>query len=363
MRDEFSKATKIKLAQRVRLTCSYPSCGRITVGADLKNTEGVINLGVAAHIHAASAGGVRYDPNMTTKERKSIENAIWLCETHAKLIDADHTKYSADTIKQWKVIAEKTAHKKVTELSKDFDDIPTTFINLNNKIIFEGRWISVENNTWNFEVGNFLLGNIENLKSLSIKKDNQIFENYIIIESQGDGRLLNGNFSWRFVDNRYEIYVSVQDKQIRINPNNVGADIALREDGDLDIGADLKIISGIENAKQIISSTLSTKFGDIFYDLAFGSYFSNYYWKFKNDVDLLNRLLKLEIARLISIPLYEPDNSISTAPLNFINRIIDVKILNNNIQNNRLSIKLKLEWGNHEIWEDKINVYIHSSEK
>ena len=39
----------------------------------------VIDTGVAAHICAATIGGPRYKAEMTTEERKDINNAIWLC--------------------------------------------------------------------------------------------------------------------------------------------------------------------------------------------------------------------------------------------------------------------------------------------
>lgn len=63
-------------------------CRRTTIGPKLSG-EGTINLGEAAHIKAASPGGKRYDPNMTPEERASYENGIWMCRTHAALIDRD----------------------------------------------------------------------------------------------------------------------------------------------------------------------------------------------------------------------------------------------------------------------------------
>lgn len=36
----------------------------------------------------------------------SIENAIWLCQTCAKLVDNDQERFSADILRAWKVAAE-----------------------------------------------------------------------------------------------------------------------------------------------------------------------------------------------------------------------------------------------------------------
>ena len=88
MRDDFSEATKKELAAMVGYKCSNPCCRRTTIGPKLSG-EGTINLGEAAHIKAASPGGKRYDPDMTPEERAGYENGIWMCRTHAALIDRD----------------------------------------------------------------------------------------------------------------------------------------------------------------------------------------------------------------------------------------------------------------------------------
>lgn len=67
------------------------------------------NVGVAAHITAASVGGPRFDSALTPEERQSIGNGIWLCQTHAKEIDDDEVGYPADLLRAWKKNAEEDA--------------------------------------------------------------------------------------------------------------------------------------------------------------------------------------------------------------------------------------------------------------
>ena len=69
---------------------------------------------MAAHIHAASRGGPRYDPSQTENERKHIENAIWLCQSCSVLVDRDSATYTADMLRNWKKIAETRAHQQMT---------------------------------------------------------------------------------------------------------------------------------------------------------------------------------------------------------------------------------------------------------
>jgi hypothetical protein len=100
-RDEFSKEVKETLAKRVGTLCSNPQCSVPTYGPSESPSKS-LNKGVAAHIRAAARGGPRYDPNISSEERKSISNGIWLCESCAKLIDSDQKRYTIGIIKRWK---------------------------------------------------------------------------------------------------------------------------------------------------------------------------------------------------------------------------------------------------------------------
>lgn len=106
-RDDFTKPVVDRLAKRVGMKCSYPDCRAPTAGPD--GTEGVTNVGVAAHITAASPGGARYDDTLTPEQRSDISNGIWLCQTHAKLIDDDELTYPPAVLREWKETAEHMA--------------------------------------------------------------------------------------------------------------------------------------------------------------------------------------------------------------------------------------------------------------
>lgn len=108
MRDDFSSKVKDTAGRRVAFRCSNPSCGRVTSGPR-EDPSSAMNLGVAAHITAASEGGPRYDAYVTVEQRKSHENVIWLCQTCAKLIDSDVQRYDVATLVEWKRGAEARA--------------------------------------------------------------------------------------------------------------------------------------------------------------------------------------------------------------------------------------------------------------
>src|SRR5262249_37628223 len=107
-RDEFPKEVVRALQERAGNRCSSPDCRRLTSGPNLA-PEKATRIGVAAHITAAAPGGPRYDPSLTSEERRSIQNGIWLCQSCARLIDADPARYPVPRLLQWKQEAEQVA--------------------------------------------------------------------------------------------------------------------------------------------------------------------------------------------------------------------------------------------------------------
>lgn len=100
-RDGFSPQTADGLAKRAASTCSNPDCAQVTSGPS-SDPEKATNVGVAAHICAASPKGPRYDATMTSGERKSASNGVWLCQRCAKLIDNDEQRYPVALLRRWK---------------------------------------------------------------------------------------------------------------------------------------------------------------------------------------------------------------------------------------------------------------------
>jgi hypothetical protein len=112
MRDDFSLKIKETMAKRVGMLCSNPGCRKLTSGPR-DDPAKALNLGVAAHITAASANGPRFDSTLTPQERKSHANALWLCQFCAKLIDNDEKHYDVAVLKKWKTLAEESARLSV----------------------------------------------------------------------------------------------------------------------------------------------------------------------------------------------------------------------------------------------------------
>ena len=108
MRDDFPTGVKEELAKRVGYLCSNPACRQPTSGPQ-STASGTVNIGVAAHITAASPGGPRFNSTLFSDQRTSAENGIWLCQTCAKLIDSDLSRYTVEKLTEWKSDAEAAA--------------------------------------------------------------------------------------------------------------------------------------------------------------------------------------------------------------------------------------------------------------
>jgi hypothetical protein len=65
-----------------------------------------MNVGVASHITAAAPGGPRYDPNLTSEQRRLQSNGIWLCQTHGKAVDSDEGHFTVEMLRDWKRLTE-----------------------------------------------------------------------------------------------------------------------------------------------------------------------------------------------------------------------------------------------------------------
>ena len=117
-RDDFSEPVKRILAARVGHICSRPECRATTSGPQFM-PNAAVNVGVAAHITAASPQGPRYQATLSPEERSSPDNGIWLCQNCAKLVDNDDQRFTIELLRAWKIAAEQHASERVGKTSSN----------------------------------------------------------------------------------------------------------------------------------------------------------------------------------------------------------------------------------------------------
>lgn len=105
-RIDFSLQTKRLIADRAGHRCSYPTCNKITIGPGSSDTQ-ISTSGTAAHIYSASSAGPRGQGGLSVDELKHPTNAIWLCATHARLVDNNRgEKYPPELLLSYKQLQE-----------------------------------------------------------------------------------------------------------------------------------------------------------------------------------------------------------------------------------------------------------------
>ena len=70
-------------------------------------------VGVGAHITAASKKGPRYDKDLSPEERSDVNNGVWMCQTHAKLVDDNASKHTVPELRRWKTQHEDWVFRRV----------------------------------------------------------------------------------------------------------------------------------------------------------------------------------------------------------------------------------------------------------
>lgn len=131
MRDDFAEDVKRTAANRVNNRCSNPDCRRPTSGPQVDPAK-YMNVGVAAHITAASPGGPRYAPSLSPEQRKHANNAIWLCQFCGRLVDNDEVRFPVSLLQRWKKTTEVDA---LASLVKIVTSVAPTQANLSQEEI------------------------------------------------------------------------------------------------------------------------------------------------------------------------------------------------------------------------------------
>jgi hypothetical protein len=362
MRDDFNKPIRELLAQRVAYRCSYPNCPAITVGPATGSDQKIVT-GEAAHITAASPRGPRFDPSLTSSQRSAAANGIWMCAYHAGLIDKDQVKYAPDTLRLWKQQAELRARNELENTTPIPSTTTHTLIAITHKIIFYGVWKKAEEREWTFQVGNFVEGSQADLKRYFLRQNEFTqFDRFIIVESEGEGREME-KFSWELTsDQQYEIICTILPPAPRIRPEQVGADIDMHMRF---VDGDIAIVEGLDAALQRLYICLSTPVGSIFYARESGSHLHYFFDKYAGDKILLERLIKLELSRLLTVKVNDDikDRSSLSPELNFISRVLGVQLLTIKPVNHMVTLQLHLEWGDGSPWQGKMEFCTNPNSK
>ena len=86
---DFSYKVKRVVAERAGHRCSFLGCDKTTLGP-AKSDDKSLKDSIAAHIYASEMGEARGTGGLIEEQHKSAANGIWICSSHANLIDKNN---------------------------------------------------------------------------------------------------------------------------------------------------------------------------------------------------------------------------------------------------------------------------------
>jgi hypothetical protein len=360
-RDEFSRETKRIVALRASHRCSFPGCPQITAGPSDESPEAVSMIGKAAHIHAAAPGpgARRYLASMTPQERSDISNAIWLCATHADLIDRDEATYTAEKLRSMKHAHEALCAERQRNATLAGDDVPD-LIALGPDTIFVGDLRTVDNDDWSFLARNFVEGDVHSLLTFIDRfEQTAAINRYVLVNYLGDGRqLARAPSVARENTGGYVVRCPVLPSADRIRAADLPRDFALSENHDLMIkGGGIAMVSGVAALPQRIKTCLSHQRGESPFHRDFGTRFAEYY-RLLSGSPWFEHFLKLEVIRQAAIPYVDTIVNHQSTPFQCVERVFGIELLATAPTNNWLPIRVDLQVKGVGRWRHNLSVYV-----
>jgi hypothetical protein len=360
-RDEFSEDTKRKVALRANHHCSFRGCPQPTSGPSDESPEAVNMIGKAAHIHAAASGpgARRYLASMTREERIHITNAIWLCATHADLIDRDEVTYTADVLRAMKAEHETKCAERQRNAISAGEAVPD-LIAIGPDIVFVGEFLGVEGEVWSFHLRSFVDGDVHALIALTERYDQtSTIDRYVLVNELGDGRALRAKPSvTRETTGGYTVRCPVFPSAARIPAADIPKSWALSDSHDLTTqNGNWAMVSGVDALPQQVKTCLSHQRGESPLHRDFGTRFAEYYNLLAGS-PWFDRYLKLEVIRQAAIPYTDPTNNRQYTPLLCVERVFGVEILADAPTKNWMPIRVDLSVKGLGRWQHNLSVCI-----
>jgi tetratricopeptide (TPR) repeat protein len=362
-RDDFLPRTKRAVETRANGRCSFRGCGRPTAGPSAESPEAVNRIGKAAHIHAAAPGpgARRYLASMSREERIHIDNAIWLCATHADMIDRDDVTFTADDLRAMKREREANCAKELELQSAYFvgESIPD-LIAIGPNIVFRGEVLGFEDAMWSFHLRNFVDGDDYTLVAFIERFEQTVaIDRYVLVNDLGNGWMLKAAPSMTKEKNGDCIVrCPVLPSADRIRAADLPRTWALSDDHEVKTqGGNWAAVSGFGALPQQVKTCLSHQKGESPLYQDFGTRFAEYYRLF-SDSPWLVRLLKLEVIRQAAIPHFDTINNRQHTPLECVERVYGIEVLGKAPTKNWLPIRIDLEIKGVGRWKHDLSVCI-----
>ncbi|UIK20653.1 hypothetical protein [Rhizobium leguminosarum] len=364
-RDNFSPAVKKAVAMRAGWQCSFAGCQQKTVGPSEESSGAFAIVGDAAHICAAAPGpgSRRYDAAMSPEERSGIGNAIWLCPTHARLIDRDKATYTTDALRAMKAAREKACGE---EIRGGAGTLPGAgLVAIGPDIVCAGEIAQVTAGSWTLHLNHFVTGDRHALIGfIGGFAECAPEERYVLSNELGDGRVLSEAPTLTMQAGVHILTCPVALTAPRIDAQKLGSSPALDpKTNDLFLdGGSIAWVSGVDYLPQKIQSLLSMQRGENVFAVISGVRFFEYFEAFGGTL-WLSQLLTLDVIRQAAIPAVDRTMSAQATPLQCVTRVRSVELLSESPENNRLPLRIDLDVQGVGRWQRELSIYLPTREQ
>lgn len=363
-RDNFSERVKQAVAARAGWHCSFAGCAKLTIGPSEDAPHASTKIGEAAHICAASPGGRRYDPSMTSEERSGISNAMWLCSDHAKLIDRDEATYTADKLRAMKREHELAGARAVRTGSSA--ELVTGLVAIGPDIVCTGSLTRIDADGWTLGLSHFLIGDLHRVISFIGNFAGEATDRkYILSNELGDGRVLVAAPSLSKLADGYSLQCSIAPGFPRISVQKLGIDLAVdpkTNDLCLNESGSLDFVSGPAGFPQRVRQVLSMQRGESPFYPTFGMRFFEYFEAYRGS-PWLDLLFKLDVIRQVSIPFEDHLTGQQQTALPSVTRVHNVELLGDVPVENRLTVRVDFEVDGLGRWQRELSIYMPTAEQ
>ena len=354
-RDDFPEKTKRALALRAGHRCSFGPCWQLTAGPSDESPDAVNMVGEAAHIHAASRGGKRYLESMLPEDRADISNGIWLCATHARIIDRDDVTYTGEALRAMKHNHEaRCANEQRNASSAELS--PSDLIALGPNIVFVGEFVAADDAGWCLHLRNFVEGDIHKLLAfIDLFQQTPAGDRYVLVNALGDGRVLGNAPSLTKDASGYILRCPVLRSAPRISATDLPKTFALSENHDLN--AKWELVSGLEALPAYVKTSLSHQRGESPFHRESGTRIAEYF-RLLSGSPWLAQFLKLEVIRQAAIPYIDPTGKREYTLLQCIDRVFGIETRAESPSNNWLPIWVDFEVKGVGRWQHDLSICV-----
>ncbi len=356
-RDNFSEKVRRAVAARAGWHCSFTGCGKLTVGPSDEGTGAVASIGEAAHICAASPAGRRYDALMTPDDRSGVDNAVWMCSDHAKLIDRDEVTYTAAALHAMKRDHEVLCARAVRNGSSG--DLATGLLAVGPDVVCTGDLTHIDAASWRLRLGHFLIGDLHRIIAFIDGFARDAPENrYVLSNELGDGRVLTSAPSLTRDADGYSLLCQIAPGAPRVDAHRIGSGFATNPE----TGRSRTRVSGVDYLPQRVREVLSMQRGESPFSPTFGMRFFEYFEAFRGS-PWLDLLFKLDVVRQASIPFRDNLSGQTHTPLQCVTRVRSVEVLADAPTKNRLPVRVDLEVQGLGPWTRELSVYVPTADQ